>query len=165
MVSFPLAINLYLRDCTEEELTDLLEKEHYLYVRTFYKGEGTDVNCIAVSNRSISGLNDPNYRVLLYDCWRSPVIPKNRRDPLQLRYDVIPCVIELGTLWHFVGIDKTMCKKRRVALRYDVLPPGSGLEMCYIMGLELYGRDPYPGETEEQLKDVEEKDGVFIRRR
>lgn len=147
---FPLAVNLYLKVCDESELIPLMEKKNYLRVSMYYEGEDCEVSCISVSNLDIERLKDPKYQELLLSC------PEDR----------IPVEINLGPLWHYLALSKTMVKNRRVELGFTTQNLNSFPLLYCEIGLELIGRDAYPQEnTEEKIQQAEEADQIFILRK
>lgn len=147
---FPLAVNLYLKVCDESEIVPLMEKKNYLRINMYYEGEDCEVSCISVSNLDIERLKDPKYQELLLSCPEGGV----------------PVEINLGPLWHYLALSKTMVRNRRVELGFTTWNPNSFPPLRYEMGLELIGRDAYPQEnTEEKIQLVEEVDQIFILRK
>lgn len=145
---FPLAINLYLNVCSEGELYFLFDKKCYLRVRMFYEDKACTVSCIKVYNLAIGGLEDPNYKNLLLSC------PK----------DMVPVEMNLGPLWYYMGFNKVMCQNRRIELVGNMFS-SNGFSVEFVAGSQLYGRDAYPKETEEEIKMIEEEDDIFILRK
>lgn len=144
---FPMAINLYLKECTEEEHSALLDRQHFLKIKMFYGEDGT-VSYIAIANFTLAGLDDPRYRALLSSC------PSSK----------IPCELNIGPLWHYLGIDRIMCQHRHIDMGViGIIPTFPIPQQVYIVGAELFGRDQYPTETtEEKIKAAEEVDRIFI---
>ena len=157
MKVFPLCINLYLKVCTEEELTDLLDKENFLRIAMYYNEECTE-SFISVMNLTIADLHDQKYKDLMLACRNVTDQPAEE----QFREGLIPCEITMGPIWHLLGANKFMCKNRRVEQGFNVIVPNRECPMGYVMGLEMLGRDAYPNETEEQITEIEEEDGIFI---
>jgi hypothetical protein len=146
---FPLAVNLYLKTCSEEELSDLLTKQHFLRIKMYYDSEGCTTSCIAVQNLTIAGLNDPKYKDLMLSC------PSG----------MVPSEITMGPIWHYVGFDRDMCSHRRVE-NGSVGMDTDTMEMVATMGVRLFGRDKYPDETtEEIIKEREVLEEIFIIRK
>lgn len=163
---FPLAVNLYLKTCTYEELSDLLNKEYFLRIMMYYDDEECSVSCISVMNLTIADLNDQKYKELMLSCRNVVDTPSGTSIPDQFRESLIPCEINMGPIWHLFGASKFMCKNRRIENGFNVIAPGRMPAMAYVMGLELIGRDPHPFEdTEEKIKETEEADGIFIVRK
>lgn len=137
---FPQVINLYLKEISDKELALLLDNNHSLRVQT----SSTDTTSrIAITNLDIGGFRDPEYQKLLRSC------PFNQ----------IPCIIYLGPFWHYLGVNRLMCQRRDIGIGFAI--PGIG----YSMGMQMYGRDSYPGETEEKITEVEEVDDIFVIRK
>lgn len=61
--------------------------------------------------------------------------------------DMVPCEILMGPFWHLLWMDRSMCEMRHIMI---------------MVGSELVGRDAFPFETEEMMKEMEEGDGIFI---
>jgi hypothetical protein len=163
---FPMAVNLYLKTCTEEELSELLNKEHFLRIEMAYEGEDCDVSCISVQNLTISDLHDEKYKELMLKIRNIKDEPSEIPTFEQIREPLIPCEINLGPSWHMFGASKFMCTHRLIENGMHVVSLGRMPAVGYIMGLELIGRDPHPFEdTEEKIKDAEESDGIFIVRK
>ena len=147
---FPLTVNLYLKECPQEELNALLDRKHFLRIRLFYEGEDGATTGLTVSNLSLAGLKDPKYRELFESC------PSSK----------IPCEINVGPLWHFLGVDQVMCEHREIHMGIIGISVDFPPRQDYIMGLELFGRDQYPTETtEEEIKANEEAEEIFIVRK
>ena len=147
---FPLSINLYLKICTEEELTDILNKKNFLRVRMYYDNEECSVSCIAIRNLTIDGLDDPKYKEFILSC------PN----------DMIPCEINMGPIWHYTGINRVMFKHRQIELAFEVINLNSFPSIELVMGITLLGRDAYPDETtEEIIKQTEDIEDIFIIRK
>lgn len=64
-------------------------------------------------------------------------------------HDMVPCEIRLGPFWHLLWLDEAMCKDKHMILE----------------GTALVGRDAFPNETEKEIQEIEEGDGIFIVRR
>jgi hypothetical protein len=147
---FPLIVNLYLSKCSRDELILLVNRKNFLRAKTYYEDDSREICCIAVYNLSFIGLQDEKYRDILQSC------PN----------DMIVTEIYLGQIWHLLGFNKNMCKLGRIALRYDtIVYPGTSIVPMIetIIGIELYGRDPYPSEnTEDIIKRTEKAEGIFI---
>lgn len=137
---FPTLINLYLKQCTNADLNKLVDSQHFLRINCYEQGKNSRVS---IQNLTINGLNDSRYKDLLRSC----------------PYDMVPCEINLGPFWHYLGVNKVMCKMRNLSLGFIVPDVG------YIMGFVLYGRDSYTYETEESIKEVEKSDEIFIVRK
>lgn len=153
---FPLAVNLYLKACSPEEKSTLLTKKYFLRIRMFYEDKECNVSFITVQNLILNGFKDPKYRDLMSSC------PE----------DMIPADIEMGPIWHFVGINRWMFEMGRIELGatglIHIQDPDAGVfpSVTCIMGITLLGRDAYPGETtEEKIKEMEEIEGIFILRK
>jgi hypothetical protein len=163
---FPLTANLYLRNCTEEEHSDLLNKEYFLRINMYYEGEDCDVSCISVMNLTISDLHDEKYKGLMLTLRNRVDTPPDNPFLEQICEPLIPCEINLGPSWHLFGASKFMCTHRQIEQGMNVICPGRMPAMGYLMGLELIGRDSHPFEdTEEKIKAAEESDGIFIVRK
>lgn len=137
---FPMAINLYFGICEEKELETLLDRQHFLRISFYEEGKESRIK---IQCLTIEDLVDPKYQELLRSC------PQ----------EMLPVEINLGTYWHYMGINRLMCQMREV--RTSFIFPGIG----YTMGTVLYGRDSYLGESEEQIKEVEKGDEIFIVRK
>jgi hypothetical protein len=145
---FPMAVNLYLRTCNEEELIDLLTKRHFLRISMYYDDDECIVTCISVMNLTIADLEDHKYQQLLLSCAR------------------VPCEIRVGPLWHFIGINRMMCQNRRVEAGYIVVNPTISPFPFYEFGIQLYGRNAYPTETTEtMIQEREQLENIFILRK
>lgn len=162
---FPMAFNLYLQTSSEEELSDLLDKEHFLSIYMYYNEECT-VSYISIMNLTIDNITDQKYKDLILSCRNRVDNPSKDPFPQQVKGNVIPCEINLGPFWYLFGADRMMCKKRRIENGFNVVVPNRIPSVGYIMGLELIGRDPHPNEdTEEKIKKAEEIEGIFITRK
>lgn len=141
-------VNLYLQICTDSELSGLLDKTHFLKVKAYYGDEECSTAYVEIWNLTFKDLNDPRYQKLLLSC---PEI-------------FVPCTFDLGPLWHFLGLNREMCKERHIYMGYTGARIGQGLPVSdYVMGTQLFGRDAYPGEdTEEKIRQAEEGDEIFI---
>jgi hypothetical protein len=137
---FPEAINLFLKEASEDELRRILIRFDVLLIETTSTDEESR---IAIVSLEIGVFKDPEYRKLL----RS------------IRNDQVPCIIYLGPYWHLLGVNRTMVRDRNIGLGYII--PNVG----YIMGTQLIGRDSYPNETEEQIQEIEKDDEIFIIRK
>lgn len=157
---FPLSVNLYLKTCTEEELADLLNKEHFLRISMYYNVEETQ-SFISVMNLTIADLRDEEYKKLMLNCRNVTDMPFSE----QIRRGMIPCEITMGPFWYFLGTNKMMFENRRIENGCNMIVPGRMPPMGYIMGLEMIGRDAFPGENEEQIQEAKEIDGIFIIRK
>lgn len=59
---FPLSINLYLKICSDEELSHLLGKKHFLRINMYYDNQEWSVSCISVMNLTIGDLKDQDIK-------------------------------------------------------------------------------------------------------
>lgn len=149
---FPLAINLYLKTCSQEEFETLRDKKYFLRIQMYYHDNDCKISCIAIQNLNITSLNDLKYQTLLLSC-----------PP-----DMIPVTIDMGPIWHYVGINRWMYEQRHIdsgAIGMEYLNI-SAPTYTYIMGITMLGRDAYPSEnTEEKIQEMEKREEIFIRRR
>jgi hypothetical protein len=144
--TFPMAMNMYLKECSVEELQLLLNRTHFLSIRMYYGDEEGDTSCVSAHTLSFAGLRDPQYRTLL-------------QHDLQ---DNVACVIHTGPLWHFMGMNRIMVSHKRIEMGFVGIITTHPPQHSYIMGFQMYGRDQYPNETEARAKENEEADGIFI---
>ena len=163
---FPLSINLYLKTCTQEELSDLLDNEHFLVVLMYYNNECT-TSYISVMNLTIADLHDQHRKDLMLSCRNTVDVPLEE----QFRERLIPCEINIicdinmKSIWHLFGADRTMCMNRRIEMGACIQIQNRMLSSGFVVGLEMIERDPYPEEdTEEKIRESEDLDRISITR-
>lgn len=163
---FPLCINLYLETCTHEELSDLLNKEHFLTASIQYD-ERYHSTFISVMNLTISDLQDQGRKNLMLLCRNMIDVPSEE----QYREKLIPCEIitscgfNMQRIWHFFGADRTMCMNRRIETAANIIIPNRKISAGFVVGLEMICRDPYYEEdTEEKIRESEDLEGISITR-
>ena len=94
-ILFPYGINLYLKSCTDEELSRLLAGEHFL--RLWYEDSGEKCSIKAML-LEISGCIDPKYSHLVKS----------------LHEIAIPVEIKFGPYLHLLTIEKLWCQNRNI---------------------------------------------------
>ena len=142
---WPLSINSYLKICSESELSVLLNKQNFLRINMYYNEDCTK-SYISVMNLDFVSLVDEKYKELLLSCNKS----------------MIPCEINMGPIWHFTGINRMMLRSRHIDLGFSLIDIKTH-KLYPILGIELLGRDAYPTETtEDQIKEMEEREKIFI---